>query len=309
MAIISYDFGHMEGSQDTSANGYLYEYKVNREYGQVCVDVLKNAGHTMVNCTPSNGSCSTVGESLSYRANKSNQSGAVLHLCFHANCFDDENANGAEIEYASSKGAVYAQSVLNEICKLGFNSRGIKNPSLYMTGSHVNAVSILLEPFFVSNSKDCSIYNATTLGNAVAKGVLNVLGGNYNPSSSSITTEKIITPKTKKLQLQVEALIYWLNTDYAAKIKVRDKGAYVESELYPNLEAVGKIITLNHRSYLVKFIQQKLEMWSYLQKDSYTPMVWDLKSRGALTELQKKWSRPTDGKLTLDTWVIFLQNE
>lgn len=223
MSIISYDFGHMEGKgkpcQDTSAKGYLYEYKVVREYGQVCVDILKNAGHILIDCTPQDGTCTTLGQSLSYRANKSNQSDAVLHLCFHANSFKDESANGAEVEYSSVKGSQYAQSVLSEICKLGFKSRGIKNPALYMTGSHVNAVSILLEPFFVSNKADCNLYNPATLGNAVAKGILNIIGGNYSPVTSTISFKQ---PRVLKLttplmcgedikQLQEDLVVLGLN--------------------------------------------------------------------------------------------------
>lgn len=213
MAIISYDFGHMEGKgkpcQDTSAKGYLYEYKVVREYGQVCVDVLKNAGHTLIDCTPQDGTCATLGQSLSYRANKSNQSNAMLHLCFHANSFKDESANGVEVEYSSVKGSQYARSVLNEICKLGFKSRGIKNPALYMTGSNVNAVSILLEPFFVSNKSDCSLYNPIILGNAIAKGVLNIIGGNYNPiSSNSNTATSPVSSNQPRLLKLTSPLMY-----------------------------------------------------------------------------------------------------
>ncbi|MBU3172775.1 SH3 domain-containing protein [Clostridium estertheticum] len=95
---------------------------------------------------------------------------------FSVDAYDVASANGAEIEVGSTSGAKYGQSVLNEIVKLGFASRGVKTPSLWMTGSKVNAVSILIEPFFCTNKADCNLYNKTTLGLAIANGVLNIIG-------------------------------------------------------------------------------------------------------------------------------------
>lgn len=190
--IISYDFGHMKGSADGGSVGYLNEYDVVRQYGLVCVNELKNNGYTLIDCTPVDGSCSTVMESLSYRARKSNESGAYLHLCFHANCVKDATAHGAEVMYSSSKGAEFAQSVLNEIVQLGFKSRGIKNPPLYMTGNSINAISILLEPFFVSNSNECSRYNGNTLGKVIATGVLTVLNGGSSQSYTDSPVNRLL---------------------------------------------------------------------------------------------------------------------
>ena len=192
---ISYDFGHMEGGQDGSANGYVYEYKVVRDYGKVCVDKLRNAGYNMVNCTPPNGSM-TVGQSLSYRVNHSDSSGSVIHLCFHANAFKNtDSAMGSEMEVASNMGAKYGQSILTEICKLGFKSRGVKTPSLYVTG-HTRAVAILCEPFFIDSRADVALYNANTLGTAIANGVIKVLGGTIQTTSPSSNIPAASKPST-----------------------------------------------------------------------------------------------------------------
>jgi N-acetylmuramoyl-L-alanine amidase len=110
--IISYDYGHNEGNYDGSANGFLYEYKVNREYGKVAVENLKRCGFTMVDCTPPDHKGLTLGQSLVYRVNKANESNTDLHLCFHANCFDNSNANGAEVEVASDNSARIGSLIL-----------------------------------------------------------------------------------------------------------------------------------------------------------------------------------------------------
>ena len=186
---ISYDFGHMEGGEDGSANGYLYEYKVVRDYGKVCVDKLTKAGYHMVNCTPANGNIS-LGASLSYRTNHANASGSILHLCFHANAFKTTSgAMGAEVEVKSDAGAKYGQYILTEICKLGFKSRSVKRPSLYVT-NHTNAICCLIEPFFCDSKADCALYNPITLGTAIANGVIKILGG----TTSTTTTVKSTTP-------------------------------------------------------------------------------------------------------------------
>ncbi|MBU3143959.1 N-acetylmuramoyl-L-alanine amidase [Clostridium sp. CF012] len=181
--IISYDYRHGTGN-DRGASGYVIEETVVREYGNICVNELIRNGHTLVNCTPSGNM--TLQESLSYRVKKSDASGAALHLCFHANAFKSTNdAMGSEMEVASDAGAKYGQSILTEVCKLGFKSRGVKRPSLYVTG-HTKAICVLLEPFFVDSKADCNLYNPNSMGFAIAKGVIHIIGGTVKVETKPI---------------------------------------------------------------------------------------------------------------------------
>lgn len=122
------------------------------------------------------------------------------------------------------------------------------------------------------------------------------------------TAEALIVPKTDKLKKQIEALEYWLNVDYNAKL-TRTDGTYTEEELYPNLEAVGKLIVKGHKSNLVKWIQQKLITWGFLGAGQDTG-TYDKKTFQAITNLQKAWQRETSGKILVsnNTWQIFLGN-
>lgn len=122
--------------------------------------------------------------------------------------------------------------------------------------------------------------------------------------NEGILLEVPIEPKTPTLKAQIQALQYWLDVDYNAHIT--DDGLIRPSELYPNLETVGKLIIKGHKSHVVQWIQQKLEAWNYLK--NYNPMLYDEQTFQAITELQKKWDRPTDGVLRLETWDIFLNN-
>ena len=181
--IISYDFGHGCG-QDRGANGIVNEELTIRAYAPFAVASLIRAGHTLVNCTPT--SANTLQESLSYRTEHANASKSQLHLCFHVNAFQHTDAPmGCEIEVASDNGAKYGQSVLNEIVKLGFKNRGIKRPDLYVT-KNTNMPAILIEPFFCDSIADCKLYNASMLGNAIAKGIFDIIGGTTPPVVKSV---------------------------------------------------------------------------------------------------------------------------
>ena len=188
---ISYGFGHGTG-QDRGANGVVNEETEIRKYGPIVVNELMRAGHTLINCTPTNSNMG-LNESLSYRTTKANASGSQLHICFHVNAFQTTNkAMGAECEVASDQSAKYAQSILNEIVKLGFINRGVKRPSLYVT-NHTNMPCVLIEPFFCDSSADVKIYNPNNLGLSIATGIINIIGGNKSDSVivKAITTDKV----------------------------------------------------------------------------------------------------------------------
>ena len=57
----------------------------------------------------------------------------------------------------------------------------------------------------------------------------------------------------------------------------------------------------------MQWIQQKLIGYGYLEKGQDTG-VYDESTFQAVTNLQKKWGRPTDGVMRLETWYIFLNN-
>lgn len=183
---ISYDFGHMEGGQDGSANGIVYEYTEIRRYGAVAVNELMRQGHTLINCTPQNGAM-TLQESLFYRVNKANASGSQLHLCFHINAFNG-NASGAEVEVASDNSAKYGIAILSEIVKLGFTNRGVNRPDLYIT-KNTTMPCVFLEPFFCDNTADVAKYNPNALGLAIAKGITNVIVSNSTAVKINVVLE------------------------------------------------------------------------------------------------------------------------
>lgn len=197
--IISYDFGHGTG-EDRGASGIVNEEVEIRRYAPITIQILEQTGHKCINCTPT-ASGMSLNDSLVYRVNHANASGSQLHLCFHVNAFNG-SAHGAEVEVASDAGQKYGDSVLNEICALGFTRRGVNRPSLYVT-KHTNMTAILIEPFFCDSAIDCKIYNPVSLGNAIAKGILNIIGGNYKPSNNVVVQP--VTPPKPQYHVQYQA--------------------------------------------------------------------------------------------------------
>lgn len=116
----------------------------------------------------------------------------------------------------------------------------------------------------------------------------------------------ISTPINNILLEQIKSLQYNLNIDYNAGLAV---DGIVGSATMAALKGIKDIIIKGHKSHVVLWIQQKLEMWEYLKKGSYTDMIYDEPTFQTVTEIQKKWERPTDGVLRPETWSIFFNNQ
>jgi N-acetylmuramoyl-L-alanine amidase len=196
--IITYDFGHGCGA-DRGADGYLNEEKVVREYGTLVIEKLNVLGHTCYNCTPSTSSNLSLANSLSYRVNKANSYNSKLHLCFHANAFETDKAEGCEVEYISNTGKIYADKICTEISNsLGYRNRGSQlRTGLYVL-KYTYMPAILLEPFFVDNKSDCNKYNFEKLATAIVKGITGI--------DTSTQTDKKSTPVEQVAQKYEETI-------------------------------------------------------------------------------------------------------
>ena len=166
---IAVDFGHGVNG-DRGAEGYISEEKLIREYGQLVVDGLKTLGHIVINVTPTQ-SVLTLGQSLAYRVNATNNYNADLFVSLHVNAFKKDKARGCEVEYISNRGKAYADRICSEISKLGFINRGSQLRNNLYVPKYTTMPAILIEPFFCDNKEDCNLYNPKTIANAIIKGI------------------------------------------------------------------------------------------------------------------------------------------
>jgi N-acetylmuramoyl-L-alanine amidase len=161
------DIGH-NCPPDTGARGIRFEDDLTKEVGNLVIAKLKSLGHQVIECKPTK--ASTVGDSLRKRCATANINNVELYVSIHFNSFNGK-ANGTEVFAISSKGRKIALSVLEEIVKLGFFNRGVKNGSHLYVLRNTNMTAILIECCFVDSRKDMDLYNPEAMANSIVKGL------------------------------------------------------------------------------------------------------------------------------------------
>ena len=179
---ISVHAGHNpDGKIGSGAVGLIKESTEARKVTKYVVKYLKQAGHTVFNDTVNNGkSQSDVLNKIVAKINAHNVDLAVS-LHFNAGVRDYKGNNkvtGTEVYvYAlNQKPKAVASKVTNEISKLGFENRGVRErKDLYVLNA-TNAPAMLVECCFVDDKDDINIYNAKKMAQAIVLGILNSYG-------------------------------------------------------------------------------------------------------------------------------------
>lgn len=168
--------GHGGTDPGAVANG-LYEKTINLNMLLACKSELERHGVTVV--------CSRTkdeNDSVKQEVKEANASGADIALSFHINA---GGGDGFEVYYyrPNKTGKKLAELCEKHIKNLGQNSRGVKD------GNHLHFIkatkmpAVLVESFFIDNSKDKtigdSIIEQTAFGEAYAKAILDYLDVDY----------------------------------------------------------------------------------------------------------------------------------
>ncbi|MCP6763097.1 MAG: N-acetylmuramoyl-L-alanine amidase [Fischerella sp. CENA71] len=161
------DSGH-NCPPDTGARGIKIEDNLTLDVGNRVISKLKALGHQVVVCKPDR--ASTVGESLRKRCDTANANKVDIYVSIHFNSFNRQ-ANGTEVFAISDTSRKIAKPVLDEIVKLGFFNRGVKNGSHLFVLKNTNMPAILVEGCFVDSQKDMNLYNPEAMANAIVKGL------------------------------------------------------------------------------------------------------------------------------------------
>lgn len=161
------DCGH-NCPPDTGAVGILEECKLTRAVGNYVIQGLKASGHKAIDVTPAR--ASTVTGSLRQRVSKANSEKVDIYVSIHFNAFNQQ-AHGTEIFATSKKGRDIAAPVLQEICKLGFFNRGVKNGSHLLVVRETQAPAILIECCFIDSKRDMDIFDVAKMGEAIINGL------------------------------------------------------------------------------------------------------------------------------------------
>ena len=167
--------GHTKviGKAGYGAVGIFHESYETRRVASELLLLLRRKGHTAINCTVD--SASSTNDYLKKQCKLVNNSGADLFICIHFNAFNTQ-ANGTEVYTWKGKKTKTASSICENISKLGFKNRGVKDGSGLYVIKHTKMDAILIEVAFIDNVDDMHQYDevgASGIAKAIYYGVFN----------------------------------------------------------------------------------------------------------------------------------------
>lgn len=223
-----------DGKIACGAVGLIKESTEARKVKDKVVELLRSKGHTVYDCTVSNGiSQSNV---LSKIVKKCNSHKVDLDISIHFNSgrndyTGDGSTGGTEVLVynSSSKSMNIAERVCKKISLLGFRNRGIKTrPDLYVLRK-TSSPALLIECCFVDDADDIKLYNANTMAKVIVEGILNI-------NLKDTTTTTTVSSPSKNNEIKVRVIDKSLNiragagTNHKIVGCINDKGTYTICE-------------------------------------------------------------------------------
>lgn len=154
------------------ASGYLDEVNEDRKVKNKVIELLKNNGHTVYDCTDDNGASQNA--NLKAIVNKCNAHSVDLDVSIHLNASPGGTGTEVYVYSDASKAKPYAERIVKNISNaLGIKNRGVKvQKNLYVLRK-TNAPSLLVECCFADSKNDAEHWNADKCAKAIVEGILN----------------------------------------------------------------------------------------------------------------------------------------
>ena len=171
--IIGLDMGHTLSGAGTGARGYVAETVKNREVGNRLMAMLKEKGHTVINCTIDKSS-----NDLYDRVRKANAQKLDLFVSLHLNAFKSTTSEmGVETHIYngnySGKEAnrKYAQAIQTALVQdVKWIDRKVKESNFYVVRETV-APAVLVELGFCDSQGDMNKWNTEKIAAALFRGI------------------------------------------------------------------------------------------------------------------------------------------
>lgn len=162
--------GHTKSGAGSGAVGLLNESVETRKVMSYVSGLLKTKGHKVTNviidkATSQNGYLKEV-------VKQTNEAGGDIFVSIH---FNASGGKGCEAYTWKGKKVKQAVNVCNELEKLGFKNRGVKDGSDFYVVKKSNMTAILIEVCFVDNHLDYDLYKklgAFRVAQAIVKGLV-----------------------------------------------------------------------------------------------------------------------------------------
>lgn len=153
------------------ASGLLDEVNEDRAVKNKVIELLRNEGHTVYDCTDDNGKDQN--SNLKAIVNKCNDHKVDLDVSIHLNA---GGGTGTEVYIYSdsSKAKDEAERIAKNISNtLGIRNRGVKVSKKLYVLRKTNSPALLIECCFVDNATDKAHWNADKCAKAIVEGILN----------------------------------------------------------------------------------------------------------------------------------------
>lgn len=214
------------------ASGLLDEVNEDRKVKNKVIELLRNAGHTVYDCTDDDGE--TQSQNLSNIKNKCNTHEVDLDISIHLNAGrndtgGDGKTGGVEVWNYSDKTKDISDRICSNISNaLGITNRGTKyTKNLYIL-KKTNAPALLVECCFVDDKDDADHWNVDKCAQAIAEGVTGV-----NIESNSTSKPDTARPSVSESPAQISKI----NVVYQSYAK--EKGWLSEIANYNNDNSHG----------------------------------------------------------------------
>lgn len=169
MGIYGIDMGH---PKNAGAVKILNETTENRKIGNRLIEMLKEKGHTAINCTNENHT-----NQLTGITNKANAQRLDLFVSIHLNA---GGGHGTETyvyngNYSGKADLKAKAKVLNDavVASCGFRNRGVKEANFHVLRETI-APAMLVEVCFVDSQEDANKINTEAIARAMFKAITGV---------------------------------------------------------------------------------------------------------------------------------------
>ena len=168
---IGIDCGHTANGPGSGASGYLNESRETRVVGRKVMEILRQAGHTVFDCT--NDVARSVSENLRNICRSANAQRLDAFYSIH---FNAGGGQGSEVYTMTGTETPETARILDALAELGFRNRGTKKGSHLYVINRTDAPATLIEVCFVDSKTDADLYRkvgADTIAQAIAKAIMN----------------------------------------------------------------------------------------------------------------------------------------
>lgn len=158
--------GHTKIGKGTGAIKYLNESVETRKISYELMSLLANTNHEVI---PAVFDRST--NNLKEAVDLANNEKADVFISIHLNA---GGGTGVECFTWKGKGLVIAEHICNNIAKLDFKNRGIKDGSNLYVIKNTKMSAVLVECCFVDNQDDYANYNYKSIARAIYNAICSV---------------------------------------------------------------------------------------------------------------------------------------